>query len=142
MSNSATNAETPAKTLSIEEIATTKDTGDPVFHAELGDAWADIIVADARLYIHFIEATGDTRMSELMDALVTHFGNDIVQFMNPLDDVKNRDPVNIWQGARDDNGRLPRLDDLLDGFRRAKWTSPEGVTVECYVGKWDANRDR
>jgi len=120
-----------------------RDRDRKAYRATLGDAYAIIVPRNGTLRIPYVQAEGDTRMHELLDAVVDAVGSRRIRFVcvgtgDPIDDAL-REAVGM-------NG--PRLSDVLHGFDRVdeEWCVDtddvgEDQIVPCLDGVWSIDRD-
>ena len=112
----------------VEQIDITRDTGDPVFHAESDNAWMDFIFPSTRefdLLVHTIQSNEPGGMKRLMDAICSEYDCEYVRFSTPLSD---------------------QLPNKLNGFERVVETIPDGPMAgepwECLDGHWNTDTDQ
>ena len=102
---------------SVTEIATTEDTGLPVFRVAVGDDHAEVILEDGTMYVPSVWAPGDAGLRGVMDAAVQTFNPELVKFTNVIS---------------------PRLEQTLEGFEVEEQTHPAiGETVKVLAGEWE-----
>jgi len=114
-----------------------RDPSRKVYRAEMGDAHAIVVPRDGTLRIPYVEAEGETRMHELIDALTDAVGCRSIRFVaaRVRDDPFDRAAKRVF-GDR-------YLEDVLHDAERVdeEWSPPDDAvekaqTVTCLDVEW------
>lgn len=131
--------------ISLEEIAETEDSGDPVFKASLpNDSYATFLFPDnGYIRVHHVDSQERGDMKKLLNYVTNQFGMEKVEFFNILEENVDIDADKFNEKLRElgvdeevDEGVSVggNLSDRLKGFRRIE---VEGIVVLRGVWKPD-----
>jgi len=117
-----------AQSITVEQIARTQDTDDPVFKATIGDSYLDFLFPSDRsddLWIHMVQSRNKGDMKRMLDYVCREYECRRVRFCTPVNDT---------------------LAERLTGFTHESEViddpdSPyHGSLFESLVGVWEANQ--
>jgi hypothetical protein len=112
-----------------------RDRDGDAYRATLGDAEAIIEPGDGRVRIAYVEAEGDTRMSDLLTAVVDAVDCQELRFVAPR--LSGDDTERIWQDRFDAGDPL---DDIIEGYvvTEEDWPddAPEDDDVATVLDVW------
>lgn len=132
-------------------IATTQDTGDPVFYVAKGESHMEVILdtTDKCINVWYVTSKKKGDMKAMLDHLVTQVPTSTVRFISPMSD-KEKDIAeqaiaglmlpHVQFDSRHENER--NIEDVLVGFKE-EVLEFDGRQATALVGQWEtkANND-
>lgn len=126
-------------------IATTQDTGDPVFRVMKDDSHMEVILdtEDKCINVWYVSSRKKGDMKAMLDHLVPQVGTNTLRFIYPMRDSDKKvvehaiQKLSLGHTTRDmSDNEDKNIHDVLHGFDEVALEF-DGQKVPCLVGEWE-----